>query len=335
MERLWKWKADHIAFWVVTVGFHIYTRLAIIDSAGWWPFAGEIVIRNLALALVIYANLEYLLPVYALRQRISTYVFGLAGLLTMYVLVKDTHDYYQSVFTGKTQSFWQYSFYNLSIALFYLSFSLALELSKQWYFQRKRLQQIEIEKLNTELAFLKAQINPHFLFNSLNTIFFQIDKTNEIARDTLTKFSEMLRFQLYECNEPYVFLHREIQYLRNYVDLQRLRRDHSYSIRFEAHGVTGDRMIAPMLLLPLVENAFKHVSHFAEGNLVYIRIEESERGIELLVKNTKEQRIGKTEPGGIGLRNLQRRLELQYEGKYDWKIEENRTEYTSCLLIRI
>ena len=94
------------------------------------------------------------------------------------------------------------------------------------------IRKIELEKLNTELEYLKAQINPHFLFNSLNTVFFQIDKQNTAARETLSKFSDMLRYQLYECNGKEIAIEKEIQYLKNYVELQRLRKDEHHDIQF-------------------------------------------------------------------------------------------------------
>src|SRR6185436_2346140 len=107
-----------------------------------------------------------------------------------------------------------------------------LQLSREWYMQRELIRRIEVEKLNTELDYLKAQMNPHFLFNSINTIFFQINKENTEARETLGKFSDMLRYQLYECNGPSIAVEKELAYLKNYVDLQKLRRDRKDVIEF-------------------------------------------------------------------------------------------------------
>ena len=130
------------------------------------------------------------------------------------------------------QSIFYNTFYNFSIALFYLSFTLALALSKNWYKQQQLLQKIQVEKLETELRYLKAQMNPHFLFNSINTIYFQIDKNNVEARESLQKFSELLRYQLYECNEEAIAIEKEIEYLKSYIDLQRLRKKKNYNILF-------------------------------------------------------------------------------------------------------
>jgi len=217
-----------------------------------------------------------------------------------------------------------------------MAFSLALNLSKEWYFQREHLRQLEVEKLNTELEYLKSQINPHFLFNSLNTIFFQIDKTNLEARNTLTKFSDMLRFQLYECNGHEMVLEREILYLKNYVDLQRLRRDDKYNIEFRTSGDSREFTLAPLLLMPLVENAFKYLSHFPEGNNnLSIHIHNDERSLEVKVKNTKEIRMaGRRDAGGIGLKNLRRRLELQYAGRHEFEINDSKTEFEVILRIK-
>lgn len=341
MEKFWKYKLDQVAFWVITVGFHIYTATYLVGLAGWWHLLLEIIIRNGLLAIVIYANLDYLVPTYAQHKKFSAYAVGLIACFVFYVLVKNTHDVFLTVYTGREAlTFWKYSFYNFSIALFYVTFSMALHLSKEWYFQRERLQRMEIEKLNTELEYLKAQINPHFLFNSLNTVFVQIDQSNARARETLTKFSDMLRYQLYECNSHEILLDQEIRYLKNYIDLQRLRKDKKYKIDFTTSGDWRDTMIAPLLLMPLVENAFKYVSHFPEGNnRVEVSIscqriqsegalESRERELIVRVVNSKETRVaGATDVGGIGLKNLRRRLELQYPGKHRLEIENGKSEF--------
>jgi LytS/YehU family sensor histidine kinase len=193
---------------------------------------------------------------------------------------------------------------------------------------------MELEKLQTELAYLKSQINPHFLFNSLNTIFFQIDKENAVARDTLTKFSDMLRYQLYECNGHEISLDREVGYLRNYVDLQRLRKDERYQITIDVSGNPHGHTVAPLLFIPLVENAFKHLSHYPQGgNRVHVSL-RIDGEIDLTITNTRDNRPRPMQPGGIGLKNLQRRLELQYPGRHELHIRESATDFEAQLIIR-
>lgn len=336
MEKLWKYKLDHVLFWLVTIGFHIYTRIYLIEVAGWWQFLLEIFIRNSLLAIIIYAHSEYLILEFIQQKKYLAYLGGLVLCFGFYIISKNTHDSYLTVFTGKSVlPFWRYSFYNFSIALFYMAFALALQLSKEWFFQRERLRQMEVEKLNTELEYLKSQINPHFLFNSLNTIFFQIDKNNQHARDTLTKFSDMLRFQLYECNGHAISLEREVGYLRNYVDLQRLRRDERYAIEFMTEGELSDKSLAPLLFIPLVENAFKHVSHHTGGgNKVKIVISTKPDTIQLTVSNTKVDKEPSPEKaGGIGIKNLVRRLELQYPDRHRLEVDNGKKEFVARLTL--
>lgn len=318
---------------MVTVGFHMYTKASLLETAGWLHWLLEVLIRNALLALIIYAHLQLLLPVYLAKRHYFSYVAGLALSFGFYVLIKNTHDVFLTVYTGTAaQPFWKYSFYNFSIALFYMAFSLALHLSKEWYLQRQRMRQLELEKLTTELEYLKAQINPHFLFNSLNTIFFQIDKTNELARETVSKFADMLRYQLYECKADYVSLDREIVYLRNFVDLQRLRKDERYRISFRSDSDWGSARIAPLVLMPLVENAFKHVSHRPEGNRIEIALSREGARLRATVVNTYDERPPSPD-GGIGLRNLERRLELQYPERHRIDISRERGVFRATLLL--
>jgi two-component system, LytTR family, sensor kinase len=335
--KFWKYKIDHVLFWTITIGFHVYTRMGLLETAGIWQFLLEIFIRNSLLAIIIYANAAYLIPEFIYQKKYLPYLIGLFITFGFYVLLKNTHDSYLTVFTGKPiLPFWRYSFYNFSIALFYMSFALALQLSKEWFFQRERLRQMEIEKLNTELEYLKSQINPHFLFNSLNTVFFQIDRSNSHARETLTKFSDMLRFQLYECNGHSIALEREVNYLRNYVDLQRLRKDEKYIIEFNTEGDLREFTIAPLLFMPLVENAFKHVSHFPQGdNKINIQILADQSHIQIKVRNTKDNREKSPDrPGGIGIKNLVRRLELQYPDRHLLEVNNLKKEFEISLTLK-
>lgn len=320
MERFWKFKLDHIIFWIATVGFYMLTRTHLIESAGIFHFLLDVIVRNGLLAVVIYINIFALIPKLAQKQKWALYVAGFILDLAFYVMAKNAHDMLLHNAIPDEHYFFENSFYNLSIALFYMAFAVALQLSREWYQQREHIRKIEVEKLNTELDYLKAQINPHFLFNSINTIYFQIDKQNSTARETLSSFSEMLRYQLYECNGHDVDIEKEISYLKNYVDLQRHRKDNNYKITFDHSGVHGFR-IAPLLLIPFVENAFKHVSHFAHGNEINIRMHRDNDSFKMHVSNTCDDSNYKSSShGGIGLKNASRRLELLYPSRHNLEI---------------
>jgi two-component system, LytTR family, sensor kinase len=326
MDRFWKYKLDHVIFWAATVIFHMFTRLHLVASVGAGQFLLEVIVRNVLLALVIYINLFVLIPRFVQQKKWFAYVVFLMLDLAFYAAAKNAHDVYlYGYFLGDEgrRYFFYNTFYNLSIALFYTAFSVALQLSREWYGQRELIRKIEVEKLNTELDYLKAQINPHFLFNSINTIYFQIDKQNTVARETLSSFSEMLRYQLYECNGKEIPVEREVTYLRNYVDLQRHRKDENYQITFLCHGLEGFT-IAPLLLIPFVENAFKHVSHFPNGNEIKITLSKKENIFRMNIFNTRDaNQRNNNEAHGIGLKNVRRRLELLYKGHYTLDVRES------------
>lgn len=320
MDRFFRYKLDHIFFWGLTIFFHGYTRLWLFNKADETQFLIEVVFRNALLAGVIYLNLLVIIPRFMEAKKYFTGILLMLGSLALYGVLKSFHDgHLYGVVLGdlSKKGIESHLFYNLSIVTFYFIFATALHLSKEWYLQRELIRKIEIEKLNTELEYLKAQINPHFLFNSINTIYFQIDKQNASARETLNKFSEMLRYQLYECNGHEIPVEREIGYLKNYVELQRLRKDENYTIEFSCSPELINFKLPPLLLLPFIENAFKHVSHFSDKKNV-IKVELSKTGnlFRLTVFNTKDNPQKVSENGGIGLKNVKRRLELLYKDRY-------------------
>ena len=320
MNRFFRYKVDHILFWSLTIFFHGYTRVHLIDKAGMDQFMIELIVRNSLLAIVIYLNLLVILPRFIDNKKYLTGIALMVISLVGYAVLKSFHDgHLYGVVLGNIsrKGIESHLFYNLSIVTFYFIFATTLHFSKQWYLQRELIRKIELEKISTELEYLKAQMNPHFLFNSINTIYFQIDKQNNSARETLSKFSDMLRYQLYECNGHEIPVEKEISYLKNYVELQKLRRDENYSIEFSCSEEMKGFTLPPLLLVPFVENAFKHVSHFMDKkNIIQIDLSKTGNLFRLRVFNTKDSAQRISENGGIGLKNVNRRLELLYNGRY-------------------
>ncbi len=202
----------------------------------------------------------------------------------------------------------------------------------------QQLHRVEDEKVSTELAFLRAQINPHFLFNVLNTIYFQIHKENGAARNSVENLSEMLRYQLYECTSDMIDITRELAYIENYVAVQQLRMEAGTDLRLNLPAEPGSFMIAPLLLLPLVENAFKHLSNFKDPsqNKLYITIyREKEEQFVVKVLNTcnPADTVG-PHPSGVGLKNLERRLALLYPGKHSITRNFHENIFETTLRIR-
>lgn len=338
MDRFWKYKLDHVIFWVATVGFHLFTKSGLIHRAGTEHFIVESIVRNGLLAVLIYLNLLFLIPHFAQKGKLVVYALLLIGSLGGYVLLKNAHDVYLYGYVlndPQAQYFFTNTYYNFSIALFYLAFSVALSLSKEWYFQREQLRQMEIAKLNAELDYLKAQINPHFVFNSINAIYFQIDRQNEAARKSLSNFSEMLRYQLYECNGAEIDIEKEISYIKSYVAMQQMRKDENYRIAFRETDDLKGFSICPLLLIPFVENAFKHVSNFANNNEIRIEMSRKENRFLLSVYNTKDDRQMNGVHKGIGLNNVKRRLELLYRDKHELTIDERADSFEVILALQV
>lgn len=338
MKNFWRYKLDHIIFWTAAVVFHMYTRIELVKEASLKQFALEIIIRSTLLATLIYLNWLILVPRYAKQKKIFAYLFFVVISLTLYALLKNAHDVYLYGYVlneGSKRSFFYNTYYNFSIGLFYLSFHVAIQLSKEWYFQRQLIRQMEIEKLSSELEYLKAQINPHFVFNSINTIYFQIDKQNTHARESLSIFSEMLRYQLYECNGKEIPIEKEVAYLKNYVSLQRMRKDEHYTISFVVDESVKGFVISPLLFIPFVENAFKHISHHPHGNVARINITKHDDTVKLSVFNTKENKPSKSDHQGIGLKNVKRRLELLYENRHELMVDDGTDSYEVSLTLRI
>ena len=212
----------------------------------------------------------------------------------------------------------------------------AVKLMIDYSHLQQRMAETAKAKAEAELNFLKSQINPHFLFNSLNSVYFLIDKNNAEARQSLHKFSDMLRYQLYEVNGARIPVEREISYLKDYVDLQTMRKDDHYSVSFNYSPQVSGFSIEPLLLIPFVENAFKHVSsHTNKSNFVKLELTRSNGQFIFSAENSKEQTKTTDPYSGIGLNNVKRRLELLYPGKHELTIVDENGIYRVDLRLKI
>jgi LytS/YehU family sensor histidine kinase len=208
---------------------------------------------------------------------------------------------------------------------------------KQW-FEKDRLAD-KLEKLNieTELKYLKSQINPHFLFNSLNSVYALTLAKSDKAPEVILKISEILRYILYEGGEKVVGLKKEIEYIGNYLELEKIRFGNRLEIKLEIIGDSSGKEIAPMIFLPFVENSFKHGVNSNIGNsFVFINFDIYETGLNFEIKNNLPSHKPSESPdyqGGIGITNVKKRLNLLYPGKYTLAIEESEKTYNVKLQI--
>jgi LytS/YehU family sensor histidine kinase len=226
---------------------------------------------------------------------------------------------------------------NIIPHFFLVTAGVAIKLLFDYIRMQQKMVEMAKEKAEAELNFLKSQINPHFLFNSLNAVYFLIEKNNPAARDALHKFSAMLRYQLYEMNGERIPIEKEVNYLKDYVDLQRLRKDEHYSVAVNGTEEVKGFSIEPLLLIPFVENAFKHISHHKEKpNFIKLDMACENGDFNFMIENSKEMAGTKTAmQGGIGLNNVKKRLELLYPQKYNLQIQDTRDVFRVTLKIKI
>lgn len=194
--------------------------------------------------------------------------------------------------------------------------------------QNKRYQDIKEEKQLSEIAYLQAQINPHFLFNTLNNIYALTLQKSDFASDAVMKLSKMMRFVVSESSKEAVLLSQDLEYIKNYIQLQQLRLVNKASIEYVVDGKPGNLKITPLLLINFIENAFKYgVADDVENPIkIYITIEEHQ--LELYVENKIEaEKLIQTDKSEVGLKNSKKRLEYLYTNKYELKINEDMGNY--------
>ncbi|MCE3227360.1 MAG: sensor histidine kinase [Bacteroidetes bacterium] len=204
------------------------------------------------------------------------------------------------------------------------------------YFRQYKLKEKK-EHLESELNFLKAQMNPHFLFNSINNIYVLLDENKEKASEILLKFSDLLRYQLYECNVSFISLNKELNFLENFIEFEKLRYSNKIQVIYEFENPpSADLMIAPLLLQPFIENAFKHTPK-TKNHQASIRIKTYFSGdnFTLEVINSVDGKKPSSLPGGIGLENVKRRLRLLYNNKHQLRISTEESTFTTTLSIKL
>jgi len=267
-----------------------------------------------------------------MQWRIGDFSFGLSVAneainIVFYIVVVYINLLYLFPQYLKRGQYWTYLLLLLGVALIFTPLKLVLK-----YFLFSKVG-TEKESMQSELRFLKSQINPHFLFNTLNSLYALTLKKDDKAPDIVIKLSEMMRYMLYECNEPRVPLKKEINYLKNYLDLERLRQRKGIDIQLKVNGNVSDQMIAPLMLIPFLENSFKHgVNANIKDGFVVATLNVEPKAVHFILENSKGSQMpsqlhGNRPSGGIGLVNVRRRLDLLYKGRYELNIRESPSTY--------
>jgi hypothetical protein len=216
-------------------------------------------------------------------------------------------------------------------------FAAAIKLVKIWYLKEQAYRQIEKEKFNAELQLLKSQIHPHFLFNTLNNLYALTLRKSEQSPAVVLKLSQLLSYMLYDCNASEVLLEKEIAFMKNYIGLEQLRYGSRLDVSMNFHGDLQGQQMAPLLLIPFLENAFKHgTSEQLEQAWIFLDLSIDDDVLTFKLVNSRDaDGFAPSAVGGIGLQNVQKRLELLYPGRYELKIQPEEETFLVDLTLRL
>jgi sensor histidine kinase YesM len=329
----------HIGLWLfILLLFILYQGT---ESGFFFTFTNSLIIIAFY-AAVVYFNVYYLIPEYLMKNRLLTYsLLLLASCLVVPPLREMAHYFlYEGFSNGYPQDLLlENLLFDFLLIFLVVSFSTLFKIVSDWVKQSRERQELQRRTMQSELRFLKSQINPHFLFNTLNNLYALTLKKDDKAPEIVIKLSEMMRYMLYECNEKRVSLQKEVNYIRNYLDLEALRQGKNVRIDFEVNGKVTDQQIAPLMFIPFLENSFKHgLNHLITEGFVSIILNVDDQEVNFYIENSKADRVAtpmRGKSGGIGLVNVRRRLDLLYPDQYDLSVEETPTTYAINLLLTL
>ena len=212
----------------------------------------------------------------------------------------------------------------------------SIKLMKHWYVKEQRNLQLQKENAESQLQLLKAQVHPHFLFNTLNNIYSHTQNTAPVASQLVMGLSDLLRFMLYECNQPQVPLSKELKMIQDYISLEQIRYDDHLDVHVDLPANTDNLAIAPLLLLPLVENCFKHgTSNMLEQPWFSLQVTLENKRMYVKLVNGKAGEVSNNNHKGIGILNVRKRLALIYPGRYELTITDEEDVFIVNLWLQL
>lgn len=315
----------HFSFWLL---YFTYRFIDISPVVGYEQTALVLFVPGVFNIIFSYTHYFLLMPLAIPKKRYLKYGLGVIILLAAMIALRAGVEY-EIVYKGYQREY--YAVMNLSRVMSMswdlLSFATVISLINftiDRFALESQKKTLENEKLNAELKYLKAQVNPHFLFNTLHNLNYLTQVKSDQASDVVVKLSNIMRYMIYDSDKPGVLLSKEIEYIKDYLALERIRLNHDFDLNFDTSGVEVDLEIAPLILIPFVENAFKHgVSDAEKNSWVKVRLESNDKSLTLIVENSvlPKQNIDQ-DKSGFGLENVRKRLDLGFPGAYELNIGE-------------
>jgi two-component system, LytTR family, sensor kinase len=329
----------HLVFWFYWLNqllYPFYINSSSFEEKNSW--IGTIVVLGLSIVnfYAVYFSLPYLMK---LKHKIISISAGACLILLLAVF----RYYFESTFWRDLlgseyvakMAMKEWFFNNLRLSFITSIYALLIKFAIDWFHAQKLKAEMESQNRASELALLRSQINPHFLFNTLNNIYSLVYKKSDEAPAAVMKLSSIMRYMLYDANTEKVPLEKEIEYLQSFIELQKLRQKEQDFVEMTITGSPEGKTIAPMLLIPFVENAFKHGNKSGSCPGISITLTIKPGSITFEVNNSvrSDTTIQKDASAGIGLHNIQRRLDLLYPGKHSLLITEENALFNVKLIL--
>ncbi len=318
----------HLIFWSA----HWSLAFLGFKNLSWNGFSTENNLLYIAFAYGILSNMLlfywqyfFTVPCFFIKKEISKF---LLSTLLFFIFISSVEGYLNYHYTvannvlDEASTFFDFFiiwlFPDLVFNVFYTFLGFLFRFPLEYFKSEKKKQELLRETHNSELKYLKAQLNPHFLFNGINSIYHLIGKNSTLAKNTLLQFSNLLRYQLYESGTQKIAIKKELDYISQYIEIEKIRKGDDITLKYNISNENEKQQIAPLLLIPFIENAFKHLSDeddFKE-NIVNILIKEVDKTLICKIENTFNLLENAEKIGGIGLKNVKRRLALLYPGHH-------------------
>lgn len=343
----------HALAWIIVIIIPLYLNNAF--GGGNLHRLYEFYLHTFSAAVIFYLGYLWLVPKYFLQDKKFTYVIIVIGLIlaTHYItnFIEESYlfdpiqdekfrDAMKSM-TGKDENFRPpmkaFGFFNHFISSVLLSgFAIGLGVMEKLKQNEKKQKELEKEKLNSELAFLKNQISPHFFFNTLNNIYSLIGIDGPTAQDSVLKLSKLMRYLLYESEHGETMISSEIDFMNNYIDLMKLRLSSRVELKIDFPKEFSDFSIPPLLFVPFIENAFKHGINSRDRSFINISMKIDNDEISFNAENSigKSSQTGDLQHSGIGLENVRKRLGLLFPENYKLNIEQDESIFRVDLSIQ-
>tara|TARA_R110002051_G_scaffold1246_2_gene6880 strand:- start:17292 stop:18326 length:1035 start_codon:yes stop_codon:yes gene_type:complete len=324
----------HISIWILLYGLTFYP---VLNEAR--PMPLDFFPKLLVIIILFYLNYFYLVPKFLLQKNVFVYLIISVVLLTISVLLLNY--FYKPIFPDipfmqrqPPRDFGLMRFYKtfVSLGIPYV-ISTILKIYVEWEQNENLRLSVEKESIKSELQFLKAQLNPHFLFNSLNTIYALSVKKSPDTSEAIVDLSELMRYMIYEADKDLVPLNKELDYIKSYIQLQRLRLSDSENVSLKITGEDRGKAVPPLLFISFIENAFKYGTDYKGKTYVKINLTITDDSIFLNVKNKIGVFKEPTKNSGIGLENIRNQLELIYPSLHHLQVNNDGENYEVLLTI--